>query len=292
MCWWCGGILTGTYEAVLEPPLASAAAVSRQQVGQRRSVTVRPGEQPTDVIFNVTELGSLLIQVRDQRGTALAGTCFGSLTAEDQNGQPLSFCDDDANDQNTAKGRILITAIAAGRYTLAQTVAPSGFQPEAEQTVLITAGTVREIAITNRAEETANLDVVTTDQQGNRLAGACFALVNDATTERACDVDGGEVGVTQFTGVEPGESVVRQLQAPTGPFIAADDRAVRLEPGQTTTATASINCDRGVFRYARRTRGMISSRKAASRCAVRIARSTPCATTTLATPTGAMGSSS
>ena len=254
-------------------------------------MTVRPGEQPTDVVFNVTELGSLLIQVRDQQGTALAGACF-SLTAEDQNGQPLSFCDDDENDQNTATGRILITGIAAGRYTLAQTVAPSGFQPEAEQTVLITAGTVREIAITNRAEETANLDVVTTDQQGNRLAGACFALVNDATTERACDVDGGEVGVTRFTGVEPGESVLRQLQAPTGPFIAADDRAVRLEPGQTTTATVVNQLRPGSLQIRKTDEGddLLAESCFALRRENRA--STPCATTTLATPTGAMGSSS
>ena len=161
------GLPVGTYEAVLET-VDEAPDAEQAQQAKPRSVSVRRGGRPTRTIFNIRaqqrQRGDLLIQVRDQDGSYLAGACFG-LIPNGETAPSAEVCDNRGDDENSADGRILLTNIRAGRYTLTQTTAPTGYSTAADQSVRIAAGSVREVAVTNQAEpeRTANLDVETTD---------------------------------------------------------------------------------------------------------------------------------
>ena len=174
-CSRCEGLPVGTYEAVLETVVEAPDVEQAQQAKPRRSVSVRRGGRPTRTIFNIRaqqrQRGDLLIRVRDQDGSYLAGACFG-LIPNGETAPSAEVCDNRGDDENSADGRILLTGIRAGRYTLTQTTAPTGYSTAADQSVRIAAGSVREVAVTNQAEpeRTANLDVETTDGEGNAAA--------------------------------------------------------------------------------------------------------------------------
>ncbi len=170
------GLPVGTYEAVLETAVEDADVEQAQQAKPRRSVSVRRGGRPTRTIFNIRaqqrQRGDLLIRVRDQDGSYLTGACFG-LIPNGETAPSAEVCDNRGDDENSADGRILLTGIRAGRYTLTQTTAPSGYSTAADQSVRIAAGSVREVAVTNQPEpeRTATLDVETTDGEGTALPG-------------------------------------------------------------------------------------------------------------------------
>ena len=234
------GLPVGTYEAVLETVDEAPDAEQAQQAKPRRSVSVRRGGRPTRTIFNIRaqqrQRGDLLIRVRDQDGSYLAGACFG-LIPNGETAPSAEVCDNRGDDENSADGRILLTSIRAGRYTLTQTTAPTGYSTAADQSVRIAAGSVREVAVTNQAEpeRTATLDVETTDGEGNALPGACYAIMRGNSTLEACDDD--DDGITRFADIPSGSYVVRQIQPPAGGYTAAGSTATRLDPGQTATVT-------------------------------------------------------
>src|SRR5262249_23613701 len=156
--------------------------------------------------------GDLLIRVRDQDGNDLAGACFG-LVPEGDNKPSVEVCDNRSKDNNSSAGRILISDVKAGSYTLTQTQTPDGYTAASDQSVRIASGGVRQSSVTNQAErdQTASLTVQTVDQDGNALPGACYAAMKGANSTEACDADDGDDGTTQFSGLEPGSYVIRQI---------------------------------------------------------------------------------
>ena len=236
------GLPVGTYEAVLETTVDDPEAEEAQQAKPHRSVSVRRGGRETRTIFNVRaqqrQRGDLLIRVRDQDGSYLAGACFG-LIENGATAPSAEVCDNGGGDENTADGRILLTGIRSGRYTLTQSAAPSGYSPAADQSVRIAAGSVREVAFTNQAvpEQTATLDVETVDSEGTLLLGACYEILRGNSALEACDVDSGEDGITRFAGIASGSYVVRQVQPPPGGYVVAGATSTLVSPGQSVTVT-------------------------------------------------------
>ncbi|HEX2291306.1 MAG TPA: SpaA isopeptide-forming pilin-related protein, partial [Pseudonocardiaceae bacterium] len=230
----------GTYEAVLELAVEDADVEQAQQAKPRRSVSVRRGDRPTRAIFNVRaqqrQRGDLLIRVRNQDGNYLEGACF-ALIPDGDTAPSAEVCDNRGEDQNSADGRILMTNNRAGRYTLTQTTAPTGYSTAADQALRIAAGSVREVAVTNEPEpeRTATLDVRTADGEGNVLPGACYAITRGNAPLEDCDDD--DDGITRFAGIPSGSYVVRQTQPPAGGYTTAGSTATRLDPGQTATVT-------------------------------------------------------
>ena len=233
------GLPVGTYEAVLETAVEAPDVEQAQQAKPRRSVSVRGG-RPTRTIFNIRaqqqQRGDLLIRVREQDGSYLAGACFG-LIPNGETTPSTEVCDNRRGDENSADGRILLTGIRAGRYTLTQTTAPAGYSTAADQSVRIAAGSVREVAVTNQPERerTATLEVKTTDGGGKTLPAACYAIMRGNSSLDACDDD--DDGITRFVDIPPGSYVVRQTQPPAGGYTTAGSTATRLDPGQTATVT-------------------------------------------------------
>jgi uncharacterized surface anchored protein len=235
------GLPIGTYEAVLETASEDPDVEQAQQAQQakpRRSVSVRRAGRPTRAIFNVRaqqrQRGDLLIRVREEDGGYLADVCFG-LIPDGETAPSAEVCDNRGGDENSADGRILLTDIRAGRYTLTQTTAPTGYSTAADQSLRIVAGSVREVAVTNQAEpeRTATLEIETTNGEGETLPGACYAITRGNSSRDACDDN--DDGITRFAVIPPGSYVVRQTEPPAGGYAPAGSTAIAVDPGQTAT---------------------------------------------------------
>jgi hypothetical protein len=189
-----------------------------------------------DVRGQRTQRGDLLIRVQDPDGVYLAGACF-VLTPEGENSPSVEVCDNARGDENTAVGRILLTRLRAGRYTLAETTTPAGFVAAAEQTMRVPAGDVREVAVINdpQRERTAALSIQTVNPAGDLLPGACYTLQTGTTTRDACD-DAGD-GITEVGDLEASSYLVRQSQPPSGGYATATDTAVRVLAGENVSLT-------------------------------------------------------
>lgn len=236
------GLPTGTYEATLQLSGEEPDVEQAQRADTRRSVSVKRGDRPTRASFRVrnqqNRRGDLMIRVRDQDGDALADACF-ALIPEGGNDRTQQVCDNDEGDRNSSAGRILITGLRVGRYTLTQTTAPTGFQAAADQQVRVQAGEVREVSVTNQRDRaaTATLNVETVNRQGDLLPGACYALLLGNSSLEGCDSDTDSDGVTRFTDIAPGSYVVRQIQPPDGGFDTAGSTATLVNAGQEATVT-------------------------------------------------------
>ncbi|MFT4037731.1 MAG: SpaA isopeptide-forming pilin-related protein [Thermomicrobiales bacterium] len=236
------GLPTGSYEAVLQTPAGEPDVEVAQSADTRRSVTVGKGNRPTRAQFRVrnqqNRRGDLLIRVRDGDGRYLAGACF-ALTANGSNNPAAEVCDNDATDQNSSAGRILLTGLRAGRYTLTQESAPTGYQTAANQNVRIQGGQVTEVAVVNQAvmDQSATIDVRTVNGNGDLLPGACYTLMKGNETTEACDADTGADGVTTFAEIAPGSYVVRQTQPPTGGYALGGSTATVVNAGESKTVT-------------------------------------------------------
>ena len=185
-------------ETVDEAPDAEQA----QQAKPRRSVSVRRGGRPTRTIFNIRaqqRQRDLLIRVRDQDGSYLAGACFG-LIPNGETAPSAEVRDNRGDDENSADGRILLTSIRAGRYTLTQTTAPTGYSTAADQSVRIAAGSVREVAVTNQAEPER-----TATSTSRRLTARGTRCLGPAT--RSCEATRRSKPATMMTTESPGSPV-------------------------------------------------------------------------------------
>jgi uncharacterized surface anchored protein len=235
------GLPTGSYEAVLQTSAEEPDAELAQKADTRRSVTVRQGNRPTKAQFRVraqqNRRGDLLIRVRDEDGRYLAGACF-ALTPNGDANPAVEVCDNDNQDQNSSSGRILLTGLRTGRYTLTQSSAPNGYQIATTQDVRIQGGSVTEVAVTNQAvkEQSAAIEVRTVDSNGNLLPGACYVLMKGNQSTEACAADTGSDGVTRFADLAPGSYVVRQTQAPSG-YALGGSTATVVDPGESATVT-------------------------------------------------------
>lgn len=236
------GLPSGSYEAQLQISPDEPDVELAQQANTRRSVTVGRGNRPTRAQFRVraqqNRRGDLLIRVRDQDGRNLGGACF-ALTANGEANPAAEVCDNRNGDQNSSDGRILVTRLRPGRYTLTQTRAATGYQPAPSQNVRIQNGTVTEVAVVNTItpEQTSTISVRTTDADGNLLPGACYTLMRGNQVTEGCDADSGADGITTFADITPGSYVVRQTQPPSGGFALGGSTATVVNPGESVTVT-------------------------------------------------------
>ncbi|MEZ4561361.1 MAG: SpaA isopeptide-forming pilin-related protein [Thermomicrobiales bacterium] len=235
------GLPAGSYEAVLQTSADEPAVEQAQRADTRRSVTVGRGNRPTRAQFRVraqqNRRGDLLIRVRDQDGRYLANACF-ALTPNGDANPVAEVCDNGNGDQNSNNGRILLTGLRTGRYTLTQTSAPTGYQTAGNQNVRIQGGSVTEITVTNQAvqDQSASIEVRTVDANGDLLFGACYVLMKGNQSSEACAADTGADGITRFADIAPGSYVVRQTQAPSG-FAPGGSTATVVDPGERVTVT-------------------------------------------------------
>ena len=241
-----------------------------------QTISVRLGEV-TELDFTVASLpGALVIQVEDERGEPLAGSCF---TVEG-NDTLADVCDQDD------EGRVGVADLPAGNYTVRQTSAAQGYLPGPEQDVRVEAGQTVEIVVhnapqpelatstpeallpltpessptpspsptpepTETPEETGDVAFVTLDDNGNPLPGQCYSLNNGADTLGPfCDDDERDVeersGVLVVRGIPMGtyEAVLEPPLASADYGIQTAGRTAPIRDGASRRATDGCGLQR------------------------------------------------
>ena len=187
----------------------------------------------TEVVIEDPRRGTLVVQkVAEDGGDLLAGACFQLYTVgpDGMRGRFIdSGCDDDGDGLTTLGAEF---AAIAGSYILVEFSAPAGYLTAPDQLVEVTPGTETTVTVENRP---GGVVVITkTDQAGDPLFGACFALIQqrDRAAEvtpvhrRRCDGSDGTGyeadGVIALEAVPTGDYILAESFTPPGYLPAAD----------------------------------------------------------------------
>ena len=222
---------TGNYQVIQQGAADDVQAAEARSVAVEAGVTV---QVLILIIIDQPDSADLLVTKWDERGGLLGGSCFALVAGGDQ----IEICDGDENDGDGTTGEIRFSDVPTGAYDLVETQAPDGYQEAGDRRVTISAagdGLVR-IVVRNVpvADATGDVVVLKTDQNGDPLGGACFALLNGTVeVARACDEDGdvaddGRIGLLD---VPAGTYTLREVRRPSPDYLRASDRTVEVAPG-------------------------------------------------------------
>jgi uncharacterized surface anchored protein len=158
-------------------------------------------------------------------GAPIYGACFIFHGGSEEG------CDENFDGQITYQG------MAPGSYLLSQTAAIDGYLIRADSWVAITRGGVLTVAMIPQSvppptntNGLVDVSIVTRDENGELLTGACY-IINNASIE-GCDENGD--GQVDYQDVVPGAYTVTQTRAPGG------GRTVRDFPITITGASRQV----------------------------------------------------
>ncbi|MEJ7762424.1 MAG: SpaA isopeptide-forming pilin-related protein, partial [Thermomicrobiales bacterium] len=226
----------GSYQVIQDGGGGFAAA-------EARSVTAVAGvtvEILIIIIIDAPDSADLLVTKLNERGQLLGGSCFALVSGDDE----TEICDGDANDADGTTGEIRFDDLPAGGYVLVESRVPEGYQDSGDQDITIEGGGDGLVTITvvNQPipDVTGDVVVLKVDAAGDRLGGACFALLSGAVElARACDEDGdvaddGRIGLID---IAPGTYTLREVRRPSTDYARAGDQTVTVTAGGTVELT-------------------------------------------------------
>ena len=220
-----------------EEPVATAEATATEEP----IATVEPTEEPTTaaetpepVGTEVPAGGSVLVIAADQDGRRIDG-----LQVQLDGPAPVGpVTDDEDGDADTRAGRLLLENVSPGDYTIAVLAVPDGYQTPEAQAVTVADGETARVELTLAvAPSAAQLTILTVDEDGQPLPGACYSITNPSGTFGPfCDEDdNGDVLLTEVT---PGEQKVTQSTQPTEGAPATElTQTITLAEGEQGTLT-------------------------------------------------------
>ena len=169
---------------------------------------------------------TLDVETTDGEGNALPGACYAIMRGN----STLEACDD--NDDGITR----FAGIPSGSYVVRQIQPPAGGYTAAGSTATrLDPGQTATVTVVNEARP-GSLVVRKTDDAGQLLAGACFALRSgDRAVYSICDNDASDantsVGVILLGTVAPGTYTLRETQPPIG-YLSAADQEVTISANQ------------------------------------------------------------
>ena len=195
--------------------------------------------------------GSLTIELTDVDGSPLAGGAFEIRLDSDHDGI-VGLADELVPDgacvtTEDGIGSCNFTALAPGDYVVTQVVAPPGYAPASEPyAVELVSGEARTVTFAN-ASNAATVAVSATDEHGEPLEGATFAVYADPDADGAIAPDAqpaatcqtGPDGTCAMT-VPLGTYVLAQMAAHNGLDII-QPLSFALTAGGQTAAVAVVN---------------------------------------------------
>lgn len=157
---------------------------------------------------------NVAIEVRDENESPVANAC---IEIYNNSGELV------LSSNTNAKGKILLSNIAAGSYTYRLVSAPDGFSydPAVVEFVITPSGTAEGLSPLTLKK--TKIQVSIGEQKGeNSRENAVFAL---------CDMSGNEIsraltsssGIASFSGIGYGEYVIKQISAPIGYQISSNE---------------------------------------------------------------------
>ena len=200
-----------------------------------------------------TGTGSVLLFAQDETGAPLDGQCFVLNRADAEQLGP--FCT--GEDPQGAAGEVIVNDLPAGVYEAVAEppadAAPadsdleqiSAFQLATERRTFTIRGgePAPRVVFTFQQQQatTGDLLVVTRDQEGRLLGGACFGLyAADEAVAEICDGDradgDGNPGRIRFNDIEAGTYRLSELQAPPG-YELVQDQTIDIVANQVLQVT-------------------------------------------------------
>ncbi|MCC6703257.1 MAG: hypothetical protein IT334_00185 [Thermomicrobiales bacterium] len=201
------------------------------------AVSVPEGnDEPVFAVLTAeTARGSLSIETQSYAGDVLAGACYSVA-----GGAPV--CDNGEGDASDADGVILIEDLAVGDYQVVQTEAPDGYDANTEpMTATVPAGDTAFIFFFNAATipPFGDLEIVTVDEGGTLLAGACYSVDGGDPIcdngDRDSNPDGGTILIEGLDA--PADYSVGQTTAPEGHDLAPDAQTASVPQADTASIT-------------------------------------------------------
>ena len=199
----------------------------------------RDGEVVTKNISNAKSTGSIVILKTDvETSSPLAGAHFkltdsrGTLVKEGDTG---------------SDGKLTLSAIPLGTYTLTETAAPTGYVLNSTPiTVEVTsAGQTVSKTVTN-TRAVGNISILKTDAETDQpLAGVRFKLL-DSTGALISEAVTGTEGKITFTGMALGSYTLQETETAEGYILNSDPISVQLtENGKTVGISVTNTPNRG-----------------------------------------------
>ena len=140
-------------------------------------------------------------------------------------------------------GEIELTALEPGAYEVMELSAPDGYLIDcAKRTVQINAGENAQFVFTNTSKPSLVIEKKDADT-GETLAGATFRIARIGDEGHYLDRTTDENGQIKIDGLAPGIYSVRELMAPSGYVLNAQEYHVRLFAGKESTLIVP-NCQR------------------------------------------------
>ncbi|MFL5759346.1 MAG: SpaA isopeptide-forming pilin-related protein [Thermomicrobiales bacterium] len=210
--------VTGTRTATATPT-ATRTPTATFTPTATRTPTPTPTRTPTPSPTPVP--GTLVVIKHNDVGATLTGACFTVYTdggAGTRGTLLRTKCDGD----DGADGSTYLGLFGAGTYVMAESTAPLGFAPAADQSVVIVPNQTTTLTVTDQPE--LGLIVYKTNTTNAPLAGACFEIYADAgggatgalITSHCDGDDGANNGVLKFGVLTPGNYVIHESSAPLG----------------------------------------------------------------------------
>ena len=182
---------------------------------------------------NAESGGTVEIVKTDENDAPLEGSCFELQGAE--NYGPV--CDNGDGDADSDPGVIRLESVAEGDYAVVETTTPEGYETAANGSVSVTEGEVSTVTVQNLLPPGA-VQFVKTDENGDPLGGACFALTGGDGFGPVCDNGDGDgddaEGTTLIGEVPAGDYGWSETQAPEG-YEAVEGGDVTVESGETAS---------------------------------------------------------
>lgn len=216
-----GQLATGTY-VIKEVKAPDGYAINTPI----RQVAVVSGEATTVIFENTRNSGLILEKVDANDPTKmLAGATF---TVYDLYGSYMGeYVTNDS-------GIVIIDNLAPGQYRVVETKAPAGYQLDGSmRTVTVRAAYQSKLTFTNKA--LSGIVITKVDSSTNKpLAGAHFQI-SKLNGEIINTYVSDSTGTIQTGALEPGQYVIKEMQAPDGYVIDQATHTVTVEAGKTTT---------------------------------------------------------
>ncbi len=201
-----------------------------------RDVSIVAGTAIEVTVENALRPGTVTIEKENEGGELLDDACFalrGETTYE--------LCDEDDGDTD---GVTVFNGVVPGDYAVVETVAPVGYATAPDQSTTVTPGGTRRLTFTDvllpPPPQVGNLIILKTDEEGDPLAGSCFALRQGAVVVAGprCDgADGANDGTIRFEGVAIGDYTARETRTPSASYQRAADVAVTIRLNETAQVT-------------------------------------------------------
>ncbi len=182
---------------------------------------------------NAESGGTVEIVKTDENDAPLAGSCFELQGTE--NYGPV--CDNGNGDADSDPGVIRLESVAEGDYSVVETTTPENYETAANGSVTVTEGEVSTVTVQNLPPPGA-VQFVKTDENGDPLGEACFALTGGDGFGPVCDNGDGDgddaEGSILIGDVPAGDYGWSETEAPEG-YETAEGGNVTVASGETAT---------------------------------------------------------